>query len=116
MGCGAVLSALRRTASGGFSLDMAVPLVTLQQAFDAGNWKQFLLPVERALVDMPHITLGAQEVDNVIHGIAVPWHDVADGPACAFTPDGRFFAVLVGDPSEDLWRPRKVFAFLANPG
>ena len=51
LGTGAYLVGLRRTKSGRFTLRDAVPLRKLQEAFQRGNWYQYLIPAAEALGD-----------------------------------------------------------------
>ena len=48
LGTGAYLVGLRRTKSGRFTLRDAVPLRKLQEAFQSGNWYQYLIPAAEA--------------------------------------------------------------------
>lgn len=59
LGCGAHLSALRRTGTGPFSIDQAVPLSELEHRAESGlaALDQALLPVEAALDDWPRLVL-----------------------------------------------------------
>ena len=57
LGCGAYLVGLRRTKSGRFTLRDAVPLRKLREAFEAGNWYQYLIPAAEALSDWPALEL-----------------------------------------------------------
>ncbi len=60
LGCGAHVSRLRRLQSGPFRIDEAVTLEALQALRDAGDeaaLDRLLLPSERALADMPLVTL-----------------------------------------------------------
>jgi tRNA pseudouridine55 synthase len=60
LGCGAHVSRLRRLQSGPFRIDEAVTLEALQALRDAGDeaaLDRLLLPAERALADMPLVTL-----------------------------------------------------------
>src|SRR3990170_4737375 len=68
LGTGAYLVGLRRTKSGRFSLRDAVPLRKLQEAFNAGNWYQYLIPAAEALGDWPAVELNPDEVEGVRHG------------------------------------------------
>jgi tRNA pseudouridine55 synthase len=68
LGTGAYLVGLRRTKSGRFSLRDAVPLRKLQEAFQAGNWYQYLIPAAEALGDWPAVELTPDEVEGVRHG------------------------------------------------
>lgn len=56
LGCGAVMTALRRTQSGGFSIDRAHTLEELE-ALEAGARQSLLLPVESAFSDLEALKL-----------------------------------------------------------
>ena len=109
LGCGAILSGLTRTASGRFRLEEAVSWETLRAAFDDGSWRAFLLPPDLALEGTPRIGLDEEGLARVQHGQPIPAGGSVSGLARAYAPDGRFVAVLSGDPAGGVWRPRKVF-------
>jgi tRNA pseudouridine55 synthase len=109
LGMGAVLVALRRTRSGEFGLEGAVPLADVLQAGRealAGR----LIPFNRLLPDLPSVTLrGAEHVERVKNGVEVAPGDLlaALSPVPElvrlFGPDGT----LVG-----LAKPGKTPGFL----
>ena len=68
LGCGAYLTGLRRTKSGRFTLRDAVPLRKLREAFEAGNWYQYVIPAADALSDWPSLELNNEQVEAVRHG------------------------------------------------
>lgn len=109
LGCGAVMSGLTRTAVDGFRLEDAVGWDDLRRAFELGAWQDYLLPADRALGGSARVRLDAEGVRRVEHGMPLP----ADGPiealGRAYAPDGRFVAVLRGDPAAGVWHPKKVF-------
>lgn len=109
LGCGAMLSALTRTASGAFRLEEAVGWETLQAAFADGSWRRYLLPPDLALEGTPRVTLDDEALEHIVHGRPLPAAEVRAGMARAYASDGRFVAVLEGDPTRDVWLPRKVF-------
>ena len=51
LGCGATLTALRRTRNGQFTMREAIPLRKLQEAFVNGDWYKYLIPAAEALSD-----------------------------------------------------------------
>ncbi len=110
LGCGAMLSALTRTASGHFRLEDAADWEALQSAFEDGSWRDYLLPPDLALDGVPRVVLDRDGVEHVRHGRPVPAGEVVAGPGRAYLPDGRFVAVLSGDPARGVWHPKKVFA------
>jgi tRNA pseudouridine55 synthase len=67
LGCGAHLAELRRTSSGVFSLDAAVPLEDL----DLVTARARLVPLHRLLPEAPVVVLDADTVRRVLHGQAV---------------------------------------------
>lgn len=71
LGCGAYLESLRRTASGRFTLEQAVPMEQLQQDAEAGKLAERLIPEVEAL-GLPVFTLGDEEARRVAHGGDVP--------------------------------------------
>lgn len=114
LGCGAYLVGLRRTKSGRFSLRDAVPLRKLQEAFQAGNWYQYLIPAAEALGDWPAIELNPDEVEDVRHGHRV--RAEADTPpgkrVRGVSTQGELVALLecvIGEDGNPAWQPKKVF-------
>jgi tRNA pseudouridine55 synthase len=74
--CGAILSALRRTRSGEFGLDRAVPLSEVLQS-PRESLVSRMLPLCSLLSDLPAVTLrGAANVDRVKNGVEVAPADV----------------------------------------
>jgi len=107
LGCGAHLTTLVRTASGQLQLEDAVQLSDLT----SDNWQGRLHPMEVAVQHLPALTVDEAEYQALIYGQSTPHrpeHPVAD-LVCAFTAEGRFFALI--KPTEDGldWRPHKVF-------
>ena len=114
IGTGAYLVGLRRTKSGRFSLRDSVPLRKLQEAFQAGNWYQFLIPAAEALGDWPSIELDPDGVDDVRHGHRIPAEadTVLDSMVRAVSMQGELVALMQRVDSEDgqpEWQPKKVF-------
>lgn len=109
LGCGAHLIGLRRTKSGRFTLRDAVPLRRLREAFDAGNWYQYLIPAAEALSDWPAVELEAEQVDAIRHGHRIPAEEVAEGWARGISQQGELVALMQVDSEAHEWQPRKVF-------
>jgi tRNA pseudouridine55 synthase len=97
LGCGAHLTALRRTRSGDFSEANAVALDRLQ-ASD-------LIPLERLLESWPTIEVSGLEEDRVRHGNAIR-SEVAANFARIFNKKGEFIAIA--SIENDLASPRLV--------
>jgi tRNA pseudouridine55 synthase len=111
VGVGAHLAALQRSASGSFSVDNAVAWPEFEAAMEAGTWRDYLLPPERALHDVRAIHLDDAGAADVLNGRFIPVSDAQASPpgdlAQAVDPAGRLIAVLVR--RDDHWKPEKVF-------
>jgi tRNA pseudouridine55 synthase len=108
LGCGAHLTALRRTASGRFTVSQAVALADLEQAFADQTWPRLVLPPESAVADWPAVHLSAADAGRIVHGQPVPCPAPLGEQARAYNERGEFFAILRFDPTKDAWRPWKV--------
>jgi tRNA pseudouridine55 synthase len=113
LGCGAYLVGLRRTKSGRFSLREATPLRKLQEAFQAGNWYQYLIPAAEALAEWPSVELNPDDVENVRHGHRVRATPGAKaGMVRGVSTQGELVALMDlvrGETGEPEWQPKKVF-------
>ncbi len=88
LGCGAHLSALRRTGSGALSIDDAVTLDALEATPEAAR-DRHLLPPDVLLADWPQHTLSADEAARFLTGLRRRI-DAADAPHVrVYGPDRR---------------------------
>lgn len=110
LGCGAYLSALKRTMSGKFSLRDAVPLSTLQKAFEEGTWYQYLIPAADALNEYEEIILNMETEADILHGRRIP-AEPGNHPTLgkAVSEQGELIALLEFVPETYEWKPKKVF-------
>ncbi|MHC1697844.1 MAG: tRNA pseudouridine(55) synthase TruB [Geobacteraceae bacterium] len=81
LGCGAHLVELRRTRSGIFSIDCAIPLDTLQQRFVEGTLAENLITPLQALSHLPTLPLTENGAKNVSFGRAPSTGDFETYPA-----------------------------------
>jgi tRNA pseudouridine55 synthase len=117
LGCGGHLASLVRTRVGPFAVDSAVALEGLERAFEAGEWSEFLLPMDCGLTHLTAITLHIEDEKDIRHGQAVRIDEerlvgvpVEDGQVYrAYAEDGGLVAVVRYDGDEGIWRARKVF-------
>ncbi|GIV63665.1 MAG: tRNA pseudouridine(55) synthase TruB [Chloroflexota bacterium] len=109
LGCGAHLVGLRRTKSGRFTLRDAVPLRKLKEAFELGNWYQYVIPAAEALSDWPSVDLTSEQVDAVRHGHRIPGKAGVGKMARGISEQGELIALLEFDPATSEWQPKKVF-------
>lgn len=109
LGCGAYLVGLRRTKSGRFTLRDAVQLRKLKEAFEDGNWYQYLIPAAEALSDWPMVELDMAKMDMIRHGHRVPAVEGSTGWARGISEQGELVALLFHDEESHEWQPKKVF-------
>jgi tRNA pseudouridine55 synthase len=110
LGCGAHLAALRRTATGGFTIDDAVTLDALE-AMDETQRDATLLP-SRVMVDhLPGLRLSPEDTQRFVRGQSVVAMAYRDGPIAVFATD-----VLLGiaDVENGVAHPRRVIADLQS--
>ena len=106
LGCGAHLSALRRTATGGFAVADAVTLADLETMDEAAR-DACLLPVAALVADLPAVTLDFSAAALFRHGRAVDASGVPNG-VCAVFSNGDLLGV--GDAANSSVQPRRVTA------
>jgi tRNA pseudouridine55 synthase len=114
LGSGAYLAALVRLQSGRFTLEEAVSLERLEEAFWRGQEGEYLLPPDEALLEFPALILGPDDARRVAHGQAIlaPVPDKATGGQSlgrAYSIDGHFLALMSCDAQTGMWKPIKVF-------
>jgi tRNA pseudouridine55 synthase len=104
MGCGAHLAALRRTGTGGFTIDQAFGVDKLE-AMDVGERDALLLPVESLIAGMPTVEVGADDAVRFRRGQRVQVAVQTAGECAVFS--GRDF-LGIGDVADGVASPRRV--------
>ncbi len=103
LGCGAALETLRRTRSGDFTLDQAIPLDAVQQ-----RAAQALIPIDALLPELPRLEVDSILARRVEHGNAIPFADLESPDLVRVTHRGRLLAL--GRASGGWIRPELVLA------
>jgi len=119
LGCGAYLASLVRLSSGRFTLEDAVSLERLEEAFQFGEGEAYVQLLDEALLDWPAMVVGAEGARRIVQGQPVegqPPQVVGDEPSLcrAYSLDGEFLAIMIYHPPSRQWRPKKVFASTAS--
>ena len=123
LGSGACLASLVRLKSGRFSLEEAVSLERLEEAFQHGQEGDYVLPMDEALLDLPALILTEADARRIVQGQSIECSQLPQ-PAIqnpkpsihyeiqcrAYSSTGGLVAILAYDPAIPAWRPRKVFA------
>jgi tRNA pseudouridine55 synthase len=87
LGCGAHLTGLSRTGSGGFALADAVTLDDLQQRSEADR-DAALLPVDALVAGLARLDLGDNDAIRLVQGQAVVRGGLVDGIVRVYTAGG----------------------------
>jgi len=110
LGCGAHLTALRRIAVAQFSIDDAVSLDQLREAFANGYAEKYLSPLDEALLQFQAIVVDDATKQQIEQGIALTCGADYSTPLLrAYSGAGDCIALLERGNAHDLWKPRKVF-------
>ena len=100
LGIGAHLVGLRRTRSGAFGLEEAVPVAALAH----GALDLHVVSLDRVLLDLPAFVLTPEGLDRIVHGrdvgVGHVVKDAADSwPACARLMDPRGHLIAIARPA-----------------
>lgn len=112
LGCGAVLSALRRTRSGRFRVEDAISPEGVADAYQAGDLARRLHPMDAALSQLTRVPVNEDEVKRLRNGQPIAGHVASltrDG--YALSNKGAVIAILRPDADRIEWWPEKVFAW-----
>lgn len=90
LGCGAVMTSLRRTEAGGFPLADSHPLEEVLSHPDPAS---LLLPVDRLFQDRPSLTLKAPGEKKVRNGVSLSTPKLKEGEYRLYGETGDFLAL-----------------------
>lgn len=110
LGTVAVMSGLRRTASGDFTLEQAHPMEEILSLAQQGNAEQLLLPVDSVFAALPRLDASPQLADRLWHG--APTHvRLADGLYRVYAGDA-FLGLATAEAG--IVRVKKLFLLREN--
>ena len=111
LGCGAVMTSLRRTYACGFSLDDCFTLEELGAAAESGGVEKLVIPLSRALSAYKSVTVTAAQSVRFKNGGALSAERVRSLPKSGilrvFSPNGDFLGL--GEVRGDELAVRRVF-------
>lgn len=113
LGCGAVMSGLRRTYAAGFSLKDCVTLDTLSELVQQGKLSQCMIPLERVLAAYPSLSVTQAQAVRFANGGALDadrlrFAEKRDGLFRVYSPDERFLGLGELLPGERELKVRRV--------
>jgi tRNA pseudouridine55 synthase len=104
LGVGGYLHALRRVASGSFSVAGAVALTELS---DDAAVRRAIEPSDRAVLDWPAVVVSDDDVQAIQSGRSVPLSTTMTGRVRVYSSGGRL--VALGESMGDIVKPFRVF-------
>jgi tRNA pseudouridine55 synthase len=110
LGVGAHLIELRRTASGPFTIDQAIPLDAFETAAREDRWQAHLRPIDEALSDWPLVVISEADRARALKGAPIFSLNLAGTRCRAHDEQGKLIALLVFDQKKRWWRAEKVLA------
>ncbi|MBQ8921127.1 MAG: tRNA pseudouridine(55) synthase TruB [Oscillospiraceae bacterium] len=107
--CGAMMTALLRTAACGFTLGDAQDFAAVQQAADENRLTELLIPTDRLFVRYPELYLTEKQAQLYRNGVRLglsQLHGLKPDAACCrvYGADGTFFGLARPDSAADCLR------------
>ncbi len=97
LGCGAVISALRRTEANSVSIQQTVTLEELEKAVSENRAGELITPCDRMLADYPAVNVSEKQSSRFTNGgeldLARIKSCTADGLCRVYSPDGAFLGL-----------------------
>ncbi|MBI4785530.1 MAG: tRNA pseudouridine(55) synthase TruB [Chloroflexi bacterium] len=110
LGTGAHITALTRTMSGQFSLDTALTLDQLRDAFLGNYVEQFLSPLDEALLQFEAVVVEPGIVKRIQQGNPLPCERGYATPLLrVYSTRGELIALMERGDAPKVWKPKKVF-------
>ena len=103
LGCGAIMTALRRTMAAGYPLSDCITLDEAKKLAEEGTLSQHILPIETALAAYPAITVSAPQAQRFRNGGAldlVRLRAAVTGPVRVYDPEGVCIALGVPEDGQ----------------
>lgn len=114
LGCGATLTALRRTRAAGFALQQCITIGEAQQLADAGQLEEHLLPIDSALRSLPRLDLGEWHSRMFSNGVPLSLEKhrfpYLEGSFTVYDARGCFLGLGRMDGPQGALRVDKLFA------
>ncbi len=97
LGCGAVMTELRRTEANGFSIDNSVTLEELEKLVSENNVQSVITSVEKALMSYPEITVTKPQANRFHNGGALGYErlhgEYPVGIYRVYSPERKFLGL-----------------------
>ena len=100
---------LVRTASGGFTSEVAIPITEFEAAANSSHWQDYLIPPTAALTDLTTVELSEENLEAIVRGRKIPAVAITTELAKVCTHDGQVVAILKPSADKNHFQPIKVF-------
>ena len=107
LGCGGVMSSLRRIRAGPYTIDMSRALEEVLNDISSGAGLGYLIPTDSVFSEYPAITLSHTDTLRCRNGALFQVENMADGRYRFYGPDDEF--ILLGDIVNNTVKPVKSF-------
>lgn len=116
LGCGAVMTSLKRTKSGSFEIEEAYSLSEIQAKADEGRLNELVIPVERMFESLPLVTAGENADKALANGNQLKREEfsakeelVNEEQVRLYSHEGKFHGVYRYDAGRRLLCPVQLF-------
>ena len=113
LGCGAVMTSLRRTAANGFPIEDCVTLEELEKAVNENRIDEYIVPVEKCFESYPAVTVTDGQAKRFSNGGELSRNRLrdnsADGIYRVFSGDGLFLGIGELEPKSEYLKVKRVF-------
>lgn len=113
LGCGAVMTELRRTAANGFSVDECISLSALEQAVSDNDYIKYIIPTDKCLAYFDEITVTNAQANRFHNGGSLMLSRLHDnlhtGLYRVYSPEKEFLGLGEIENGGDSLNVRKVF-------
>jgi tRNA pseudouridine55 synthase len=117
LGCGGSMKRLVRLKVGPFSLEEALTLPQLEEAFHTGIGEKYLYPLDFVLFPFNALVVKKEQESSLIHGAPISLvltvgagPQISPGMLCrVYTEDGGFLGMVRYETEDSRWHPEKIF-------
>lgn len=112
LGCGAALTALRRTMAGGYSIENCITIDQAQREMEENTLGRRILPVESVFTSLPRLEMTAKQAGHFCNGVRMSLGQFGgqqpQALVAVYSPDG-FIGVADTDTDQKLLIQKKLF-------
>lgn len=116
LGCGAVMTSLKRTQSGNFKIEEAYSLAEIQSRADAGQLSEIVIPVEKMFLQLPKVMANVNAQKALDNGNQLKRDEytaekefAGDEQVRLYNTEGKFHGVYRYDKKRKILCPVQLF-------